>query len=279
MKQTLKSRQEKLRLQREKSREASRRSVRFLDSRFLLPPGPSLLLAHTGKGKTTCMASQAYHALRTTKGLIICALNEETEPDFYARIACMDLNMSFSEYKSLEMSQDMIDVVDSSSEKLMDRVRVIDQDLYNLNSLEDMLRVVRQSCFSPLVSIVLVDYLQNITETRDEDKQDWARWDISKHFGEKLKEYGKTALCPILIAAQVNPGDGDAVSRVQSDRTFGNHAKAIIELKTDFDNQETEAKIEKDRFNSCTGKSYIFKYRLGLLSFFSEKNTYEAEDE
>lgn len=247
-----------------------------MDSRFLLPPGPSLLLARTGKGKTTCMASQAYHALKYTKGLIICALNEETAPDFYARIACIDLNVSFSDYKFQNVTDATIDAIDRASDALTERVRVVDQDMFNLNSLEGMSRVVRLSCKNPKVSLILVDYLQNITESQDDDI---TSWDIIKKFGLKMKEYGKTATCPVLIAAQVNPGDGDAVSRVQNDRTFGNHAKTIIELTTDFDNQETEGKVEKDRFNSCTGKVYIFKYTQGLLSFVAEKNNYKDEAE
>lgn len=258
-----------------KSRKAAKLSIRFLDSRFLLPSGPNLLVAHTGKGKTNCFANQVHHSLKYSTGLIVCALNEETEDDFYARIACIRLNLSFASFKLGDMSEMSLQSVYGEIKAIIPRVIVIDQEQFNLNCLEDVLTVVKNNCNREDVSLILIDYLQNINESKSEEMQESFR--ISKAFGTQLKEMGKTSRCPILISAQINPGDGDVVSRVQNDKTFGNHVKTIIELKTNFDAMESECVVQKDRFNGSTGKIFVFKYKQGLLSFIAEKHAFEEE--
>lgn len=260
-----------------KSRKAIQRGVRFLDSKFLLPPGPSLLVAHTGKGKTNCIANQVNYSLKTTSGLLVCVLNEETEDDFYARIACMRLNLPFTEFKLGILSNDMLTTVYSEIKQLLKRVVVIDQEDYNLNCLEDVLTVVKNNCIRPDVSLILIDYLQNINESNNTDLQGEPTFALSKLFGNSLKEFGKTATCPILVSAQINPGVGDVVTRIQNDKTFGNHAKTIIELVTNFETSQSECIIQKDRFNACTGKVFVFNYREGNLSFTGEKTNYEED--
>lgn len=269
------ARLEKLKLKMNRARKAARRAVPFLDSKFLLPPGPNLLGAHTGKGKTNCFANQVHHSLKSVSGLIVCLLNEETEDDFYARIACIRKNLSFTDFKLGTISDVGLKTIYEDIAVIIPRVIVVDQDEFNLNCLEDVLTVIKSNCYRDDVSLILVDYLQNINETKSSELQGEPSFMISKLFGAQLKEYGKTAKCPILVSAQVSPGDMDAISRVQNDKTFGNHTKTVIELVTNFDTQETEAVIHKDRFNNSTGKIYVFKYRLGLLSFISEKNDKE----
>lgn len=270
---------ERLRSKMARSRKAVKRGVKLLDTKFLLPPGPNLLVAHTGKGKTNCFANQVHHSLKTTKGLIICVLNEETEDDFYARIACIRLSLPFNDYKLGELSDMSLQSVYDEIKRLLDRIVVIDQEQYNLNCVEDVLTIVKNNCYREDVSIILIDYLQNINESSSPDYAGEPSFLLSKLFGTQLKEFGKTAICPILISAQINPGEGDVVSRVQNDKTFGNHAKTIIELATDFEHQQTDMIVQKDRFNSCTGKIFVFRYKLGLLSFVSEKNSYEGNEE
>ena len=89
---TAENRLERLKGKIAKSRKILKPGVKFLDSKFILPPGPNLVLAHTGKGKTNLCANQVNYALKTKTGLIICVLNEETEDDFYALLLVFDFD-------------------------------------------------------------------------------------------------------------------------------------------------------------------------------------------
>lgn len=268
---SIEARTKRLGLKIAKSSKVARRSVRFLDSDFKLFPGPNLIAAGTGRSKTSCAANLVHHTLQSREGLILCVLNEETEVDFYLRVACLQLSIPFKDAKFKTITDDQQRAINDTMRVLLERVIIPDDDEWNTNKLEDVAEIIESNYLREDVALIIVDYLQNINESGTKSLQSEPIFALSKIFGSSLKDFGKDATCPIVIFAQVRNGDDDVMSRIQNDKTFGNHCKTVLELRPDFENQLTDVYIAKDRFNAMTGLTLVFKFKLGALNYLSQK--------
>jgi hypothetical protein len=51
--------------------------------------------------------------------------------------------------------------------------------------------------------------------------------------------------------------------RVENDKTLFNHAHIAIEAVPDFETKTMRFKVQKDRFNGCTGQEVVMTYNGG----------------
>jgi hypothetical protein len=263
--------EERVRQLAEQQAEAAKRQHNFvsmLGTHMPLAAGPHALLGPTGSGKTNTVANLVHSALHTTKGDIICILNEETAVDFVTRIACIELALDMADYKKGLFTNAQKEAVKEKTSRIVHRVRTFGgEGGWNVNALEDVLELIARAATASHVSFVVVDYLQNISE----NKSNAESFTISKAFGTRLKEVGKTSSSPIVVACQIRKGNEPYSQRVQNDKTFVNNCASVMEVVSDFQNRITDIIIRKDRWYGYTDACFSFDFVVGRLLFAKQE--------
>ncbi len=208
-----------------------------------------------------------------TKAVVIT--NEESTEDVLSRIVCNLMPVAWIKYRNNHLSNDEMIRFREVWENVLDRVIVIPQDWngYNMCKLEDVIMMLEEVKRSErALAMVIIDYLQTINES----EEGLEPWMISKKLGFYLKKYGMSSRIPVVVFAQLSPGDDKAFSeRVQNDRTFYNHAMAAIEINPNMEDRTTRFIFHKDRWNGFQGKSVQLAFNNGL--YISKKEVVEDE--
>lgn len=150
-------------------------------------------------------------------------------------------------------------------------MEVVEDGKYDMSYVDDVQSVLETAAIDK-VGLVLIDYLQCITQSRKEPQLE--SFQISKLLGLYLKDYGKKHGVPVVCFVQLGPGsEGSTMfERVQNDKTFCNHAFLAVEIEPDFETLTTKFKIHKDRFSGHTGKEVICDFVGGRYVFSGDKS-------
>jgi hypothetical protein len=239
---------------------------------FWLSQGLIVVGAESGKAKSTTCSNVLHGFLSTSdhKTAIVIS-NEEATDAVYERTACIALQKDYTQFFQGKLSaREEKEITDFVLKYIIPRVEVIDDGTFDMSYLEDVQSVLDTAAIAR-VGLVLIDYLQIITQSRN--KPDLESFQISKMLGLYLKEYGKTNGVPVVCFVQLNPeSSGPTMAvRIQNDKTFFNHGFACIEIKPDFETLTTEFIVHKDRFFGHSGKKIVCDFKGGRYVFAGEE--------
>ena len=240
---------------------------------FWLSQGLIVVGAESGKAKSTTCSNVLHGFLsHSDHKTAIVISNEEATDAVYERTACISLQKDYTQFFQGKLSRrEEEQVTEFVLKHIIPRVEVVEDGTFDMAYLEDVQSVL-DTAASARVGIVLIDYLQVITQSRH--NPDLESFAISKKLGLYLKEYGKSNGIPVVTFVQLNPdtaGPTMAV-RIQNDKTFYNHGFACIEIKPDFETLTTTFKVHKDRFFGATGKEIVTDFKGGRYVFVGEES-------
>lgn len=252
---------------------AIRRAIRanrvpFISKAFLpglwLSQGLALVGAKSGRAKSTTASNVLAGFLRGVPDrTAIIVSNEEATDAIYERTACILLELNYVELSKGNFSlKEEAAVEDCITQFIIPRVEVVEDGKFNMSYIEDVQSVL-ETAANDKVGLVIVDYLQCITQSRNEPTLE--SFQISKKLGLYFKDYGKQHGVPVVCFAQLSDGasGADFAGRVQNDKTFFNHAFLAIEIEPDFETLTTKFKVHKDRFFGHTGKEVVMDFKGG----------------
>lgn len=238
---------------------------------FWLSQGLVVVGAESGRAKSTTCANVLVGFLLSspTKRAVVIS-NEEATDAVFERAACIILGYDYTAFFRGSLStHDENKVVSYVEQKIIPRVEVIEDSAYDMSYFEDVCSVLESSVIND-VGIVLIDYLQVITQSRA--NPNWEAFQVSKALGLFLKEYGRQNGIPVVCFAQLHSTSrGPTMAeRVQNDKTFYNHGFACIEILPDFETLTTTFRVHKDRFFGHTGKEVVANFKGGRYEFVGD---------
>lgn len=251
-----------------------RRAIRanripFITNKFLpglwLSQGLAVIGAKSGRAKSTTASNVLAGFLSGTvsnKTAIVIS-NEEATDAIYERTACILLGLSYIELSKGGLSvKEEVAIERCIEEVIIPRVEVVEDGKFNMSYIEDVQSVL-ETAATDKVGLVIVDYLQCITQSRNNPALE--AFQISKQLGFYFKDYGKKYGVPVVCFAQLSDGSSgaDFAGRVQNDKTFFNHSFLAIEIEPDFETLTTKFKVHKDRFFGHTGKEVVMDFKGG----------------
>ncbi len=259
---------------------AIRRAIRqnripFISKAFLpglwLSQGLIVVGAKSGRAKSTTASNVLAGFLRNVpdKSAIIIS-NEEATDAVYERTACCLLEIDYTQFfnGSLDRRADAA-VEGCVSTFIIPRVEVVEDGSYDMSYIDDVQSVL-DTAATDKVGLVIVDYLQVITQSRKNPSME--TFQISKLLGLYLKDFGKRNGVPVVCFVQLGTGaEGSTMfERVQNDKTFCNHSFLAVEVEPDFETLTTKFKVHKDRFSGHTGKEVVCDFKGGRYVFQGE---------
>lgn len=261
------------RLEQYRAARGIRRTIRanrvpFISKSFLpglwLSQGLILVGAKSGRAKSTTASNVLAGFLRSVPDKTAFVIsNEEATDAVYERTACVLLEMSYLALAKGEFSsREERAVEECVQDFIIPRVEVVDDGKFNMSYLDDVQSVLETAAHDQ-VGLVIVDYLQCITQSRIDPNLE--AFQISKKLGLYFKDYGKQHGVPVVCFVQLSDSasGADFAARVQNDKTIFNHAFLAIEIDPDFDTKTAKFKVHKDRFFGHTGKEVVMEFKGG----------------
>lgn len=257
-----------------------RRSIRenripFISRAFLpglwLSQGLIVVGAKSGRAKSTTASNVLAGFLRSVpeKSAIVIS-NEEATDAVYQRTACVLLKIPYVQYFNGDLGPKEEYLVEKCiHEDIIPRVEVVEDGAYDMSYLDDVQSVL-ETAATAKVGMVIVDYLQVITQSRANPELE--SFQISKKLGFYLKDYGKRVGVPVVAMVQLSDSNEskDFGARVQNDKTFINHAFLALEILPDFETLTTKFIVHKDRFSGHTGKEVTCAFKGGRYEFIGD---------
>lgn len=258
---------------------SSKNAVTLLSTTLMLVPSVHFIAAVTKQGKTNFAANLVASTLDTKSGKIFVGLNEETAEDFVVRVACIKTGLSFPAWKSGKFTEQQRETLGRSLVAITERVVFADEETTNLGCFEDAVKIIRQAANSEKVSLVVFDYLQNVYLSREYPGK--SQYELSKLFGVRLKDIGKTAVCPVVVFGQLKENnEAGFKSRVEGDSWFVNNVATGIELKAFKHNKQSQLIVQIDRFQGRTHDEFWFTHGVsGKLTQIEKPENTEGQDD
>jgi replicative DNA helicase len=231
---------------------------------FWLSQGLTLVGALSGQSKSTTAANIIAGFLDSIDGKqIVVISNEEATDAILERVACIHLGLSYLARYNGELNHMDNEAIEDHARELTKRVEIVPMADWDMSCLEDVKAVLNYVPKMGDIGLVVVDYLQTITHSRDEPSLE--TFQVSKKFGLFLKDFGRRVRVPIVVFAQLKPkSDTSQIQdRFQNDRTIYNHAFNVIEIIPDFDTLMTTFTIHKGRFFNKQGHEVVMKFNKG----------------
>lgn len=247
--------------------EDRKRSVTFinpeLSKHFILAPHSLFLVTGmTNNGKSTFVAHVAAALVKEQKKVLVLS-NEEFEQDFFARVACLIINISFGDYKASTLTSDQNNSVVDAAEKLSQSglLTVVstndDVDSYRVNTVEGVITTLKQ--VNNRVDCVLLDYYQNVSNT---ERGISDPWNANNLLASELNSIKWNISFPVIVMAQCKGIQSTKEDKASLDFE-SNHpmyrwkggqkilevATDIVELVRDFDNSCSHLFMHKIRFS------------------------------
>ena len=231
------------------------------DGHYRLMMGMTLVAACSGHGKSTSAAHLVHQFITDHPDReVLYVSNEEPAATVLNRIACIDIGLSFRDWRNNKMSQEAVARMKARATELVNQIEVVEKKTHDMTVLEDVQAVLQRASEIPSsVGLIVIDYLQTVHQSRL--RPGMPEWEVSKKLGHFLKEYCKKITIPVVVFAQLKPRSEspDVSSRFCNDKTMYHHAVAVVEVKPDFDAFRTEFILHKLRFGSQQGKSVYLK--------------------
>lgn len=237
-----------------------------------------LFCAYTGSGKSTVAANITHPLWKQNKKTLVIS-NEESKQDILFRIACLDLNLNFNDYKKGFMSnEDMLRVMALFPE-ISKWVKVIDvthQDgiTTKVEGIKKALEAVKKE---DSYSCVLIDYFQLVKYSIKDSKK--TAYENLNDLRVWLGQYIKGSTMPVVLFAQLysvskKGGAKDIDTRIKDCSAIVEPATVIIEIVPNYDNQTSEFIIHKDRFGK-QGSKVVCGFDRGRYTIVTEDEIQE----
>jgi hypothetical protein len=252
-------------------RESRKNPMTFLssacDQHFKITSGATFIGGVTGSGKSTTNHNLIKKLLlKHPEKKILLISNEETVSETYSMIACLMLNLNWKADYHEGKDEKVLSLVDETAKELTKSLTVITaSDKYDTSYVEDVESIMNYAKNSNgEFSIVLVDYLQTISNSR---KNPGAKtFEISKEFGFFIKQYVQVCPIPVIVFVQLKEETSENKyfkTRVENDNTFANHGHNLLEIRVDKVLMTTTIVCHKNRWGS--GWQMTLNYRKGAL--------------
>jgi hypothetical protein len=233
------------------------------DGKFHLTKGLTVIGAQTGRSKTTTACNVIARVIvHQPHKQVVVVSNESSTADYANLIACILLKQPHSQFCNGALPPQVASMVEEAARRLFKQLHVEDSSRADTSSLEGVKSVLEWAASpSSNVSLVLIDYLQNIVSSAAMPGAQ--PFEISKSFGTYLKDLARRAPLPIVVFGQMHPKTGtnsDYSSRFQNDRQFANHAFSFIEVVPNFETGVTEFIFHKARYNLSQPGTIPVKY-------------------
>ena len=230
---------------------------------FWLSQGLTLVGAMSGKGKSTAAANILAGMIDyqpDTTALVIS--NEEATDAILHRTACVLLRKPYMKFHHGRMFDAEAEEVRSCARELLRRIAIVNDPMWDTSCLEDVQTILEGSAAQG-VSMVLVDYYQTITHSRDFPEME--PFKVLKKFGSFIRDYGRRAPVPVVVLCQLHPTStaSEFSARVQNDKTIYNDAFNVIEISPNEDTGLTDFTIHKQRFGTSQGIKVSLNFNCG----------------
>ena len=209
-----------------------------------------LICAYSGNGKSTIAANISLPLWKEGKKTLVIA-NEEAKQDVLYRIACLDLNLNFNDYKKGNMpiasQKECIKLFPEISKfvKVLD-VNYKDGLTTKFEGVKNALEAVKSEDYSA----VMIDYFQLIRySVVDPSKSTYSVLDDLRIY---LGQYIKKSNIPVVLFAQLHSmgkrNNIELDSRIKECPGIIEPSTVILEVIPNFEDKLTTFTIKKDRF-------------------------------
>lgn len=233
------------------------------------------VVGRKGSAKTTLASVIATNFLGESGKKVLVIHTEESAHNFYTRVACNFLEISWEDYKCNKVSSDDRDKIKALVEKLCEKliVKGIDDETHSVTHHEDVIDILNNAAGLG-VDLVLIDHIQAIRLSKTHDET----FMISKSIADYLNEFRGRVKIPVIAFSQASDNySGDVFSKVQNDKTFLTNFDVVISIATKHSEQLTLFKIEADRVKSSNIGKTIQLYRTNAGYSLCEPELYPLE--
>jgi replicative DNA helicase len=230
-----------------------------------------LICAYTGNGKSTIAANISFPLWKEKKKILIIS-NEETDEDVVFRIACLDLNLSFNDWKKGNMSMDDKVKVTSLFQSITQYVKVIGVNAPNsmttkIEGIQKALNDIKGQGFSA----ALIDYYQLASHSAADPSK--STYENLNELRKWLGMYIKTAEVPVVLFAQLysigKRAGKDLDNRMKECSHVIEPSTVVIEAVPNVEELTTDFIIHKDRFGHM-GKKVTCAFEKGRFVKLTE---------
>lgn len=238
-----------------------------------------LICAYTGNGKSTIAANISYPLWKERKKILIIS-NEETDEDVLFRISCLELNLSFNDWKKGNMSKDDEIKVMSNFKDIARYVKVIGVNAANgmttkLEGIQKALTDIKGQGFSA----ALIDYYQLVRHSAADPSR--STYENLNELRAWLGGYIKNSEIPVVLFAQLysmgKRASKDIDHRIKECTAVNEPATVIIEAVPNMDELTTDFIIHKDRFGFA-GKKVTCAFERGRYVKLTEEHKRRVTD-
>lgn len=246
----------------------------YLNGRFMLTPGLTMIGGVTKSGKSTVLANLIPAILDAKPDKKVFIITNEDNLDLVTtRIACCALGVSLREYRfeRHKMTPEAIELIKQTKRAVATRIVVASMPRYDTSCME-VVQELLEEAKNNNYSAIFLDYYQIVANSKNFKGIEYVG--ILKKFGTWLKGYGADLKIPTVIFAQLKPmsekQDLHVSQRVQADQTIVNHVHVALEIERergDLGQSYTHLVCQVSRHGDMVGRIGTFIYKEGQLIY------------
>jgi hypothetical protein len=233
-----------------------------------------LFCALSGNGKSTVAANISWPLWKQKKKILVIS-NEEPEQDVLFRIAALELEADFNEYKKGRMAPEQISKCVHLCRDIAQYVKVLDVSWREGGSTKiEWVQAALDKIIGQGFSAVLIDYYQLIKDSVNDKTR--SRYDVLNDFRIWLGRYIKKCEIPVCMFVQLyslgkKGGVKDIDARIKECSAVVEPATVIIEIVPNVEDKTSDFLIHKDRFGNQGWKITCPYHKGRFLEELSEQ--------
>lgn len=209
-----------------------------------------LICAYSGNGKSTIAANISWPLWKEGKKTLVIS-NEEPQQDVMYRIACLELQYNFNDYKKGTMPKEQQLQCVKLFPEISKYVKVIDVNYKNglttkIEGVKNALEAVKNADYSA----VMIDYYQLIQYSVEDTSR--SRYNVLNDLRIWLGQYIRSSNIPVVMFAQLHSmgkrTNVELDSRIKECPGIIEPSTVILEVVPNFEDRTTAFLIKKDRF-------------------------------
>jgi hypothetical protein len=231
-----------------------------------------LICAYSGNGKSTIAANISYPLWKQDKKVLVIA-NEESKQDVLFRIGCLELGLSFNDYKKGRMPLDKQAEVAKLFPFIAQKIKVLDVNYKGgLTTKVEGVKSALNAVVDADYSCILIDYYQLIKFSVE--KPQAKTYDVLNDFRIWLGQYIKKSNAPVVVFAQLHSigkrANKDLDSRIKHCADIYEPSTVVIEVVPNFEERTSAWLIHKDRFGFA-GQKIVCGFENGRYVKLTEE--------
>lgn len=209
-----------------------------------------LICAYSGNGKSTIAANVSYPLWKQGKKTLVIS-NEESKQDVLFRVGCLELGLSFNDYKKGHMPKEDQLAVAKLFPEISQYVKVLDVNFKNglTTKAEGVMNALEQVKDADY-SCAMIDYYQLVKFSAKNPTAD--PYQVLNDLRIWLGQYIKRSNIPIVAFAQLHSvgkrANKDLDSRIKHCPDIYEPSTVVIEVVPNFEDKTSDFVIHKDRF-------------------------------